>query len=180
MAAVLLISSHVFAQTKSLESAQNEAAGTPSISIGYEENRYLTITRITVDSLPANELLGKQFKKFEWTLETWFAIKGIDAKPARVVLCLATESKRFAFASDRELVLAFDGEEVLLGEAQRTSEVKGSKARENLCWEVDEVITKDFAKASTASFAIGRTGGALSADDLKAFRKYGEIVSVDQ
>lgn len=175
--ALTALSSHASAQTKSLESAQAEAAGTPGVSIAYEENRYLTVARITADSLPANKLLNKQFKRFEWTLETWFAIKGIDAKPARVVLCLATRSKRFAFTSDRDLTLTFDGEDVLLGEAQRSTEVKGGKARENLCWEVDEVITKDFAGATSAGFSIASVRGIFSPDDLSRLRSYGRLVT---
>jgi len=180
MLIIAAFSPHVSAQVKSIEAAQEEAAGTTGISVAYDESRYLTLTSVTVDSIPANEPLKKQFRKFEWKLETWFAIKGIDAKPARVVLCLATQSKRFVFASDRELTLAFDGDDVLLGEAQRSTEVKGGKARETLCWEVDEVITRDFTKSASASFAIGRTRGTFSAADLNAFKAYGMVVSVEE
>ncbi len=135
------------------------------------------MTSLNVDALADNEMLKKTAKKFEWTLESWFAIKGIDAKPVRVVLCADTQAKKFLFQRNSELTLTFDGEDVLLGEAQRTSEYKGGKAKENVCWEVDKVITDDFAKASKAAFAIGGIQGIFSAASLGKFRVYGKLVT---
>ncbi len=169
------------AQSKTLEQAQTQLAAFQSsaeFSLRYEETRYVTIASVKVDSIADNQDLKKQFKKLEWQLESYFAIKGIDETPVRVVLCLATQSKRFAFTSDRELTLNFDGEDIMLGEAQRTSEVKGGKARENLCWEVDSVITEHFEKATNASFAVGTVRGKFSPATLKGFKDYGALVIV--
>lgn len=173
-------SANVSAQTKSLESAQSEASGTPGMTVSYDETRYITMTSLNVDALADNEMLKKTAKKFEWTLESWFAIKGIDAKPVRVVLCADTQAKKFLFQRNSELTLTFDGEDVLLGEAQRTSEYKGGKAKENVCWEVDKVITDDFGKATKATFAVGGIRGTFSAASLGKFRDYSDLISMEE
>jgi hypothetical protein len=167
-----------YSQNKSIESALEEAAGTPGISVAYDETRYLTKVGVNVDAMADNESFKKQMKRFEWTLESWFAIKGIDSKPVRVVLCADTQAKRFLFQRNSELTLTFDGEDVLLGEGQRTSEYKGGKAKENVCWEVDKVITDDFAKAVKASFSVGGLRGSFSSGSLAKFRGYGSLVTV--
>jgi hypothetical protein len=167
-----------YSQTKSIETALEEAAGTPGILVAYDETRYLTKVSLNVDAIADNESFKKQIKRFEWTLESWFAIKGIDAKPVRVVLCADTQAKRFLFQRNSELTLTFNGEDVLLGEGQRTSEYKGGKAKENVCWEVDKVITDDFAKASKASFSAGGLRGNFSDASLSRFLAYSRILSV--
>lgn len=174
VAALLSVAS---AQTKPLEVAQEEAAKTPGVSVNYDENRYLTITRLTIDSIADNDQLKKSAKKFEWTLESWFSVKGIDPNPARVVLCADTQSKRFLFQIDRDLTLTFDGEEILLGEGQRTSEFKG-KAKENVCWEVDKVIVEEFSSAGSASFSVAGLKGDFSGKSLAKFRAYSQVLDV--
>lgn len=175
LTAVLCVS--ISAQTKTLEKAQEEVASVPAISVAYDETRYLTIVRLTIDSREDNEALKKSTKKFEWTLESWFSVKGIDNKPERVVLCLSTQSKRFLFQRNSELTLTFDGEEILLGEGQRTSEFKG-RARENVCWEVDKVIIEELAGASRSGFSAGAVMGTFSDGSLAKFRKYAELHAV--
>jgi hypothetical protein len=171
-----------FAQTKALDTAQTQLAtfaNASEFSLAYDETRYVTIATVTADSISDNESFKKQLKKFEWTLSSYFAVKGIDTRPVRVVLCADTQAKKFLFQRDSDLTVTFDGEDVLLGEAQRTSEFKSGKTKENLCWEVDKVITEDFAKATKASFAIAGFRGTFSAASLAKFRDYGSLVTVE-
>ncbi|MCO6509717.1 MAG: hypothetical protein J5I65_02905 [Aridibacter famidurans] len=174
LAALLSVAS---AQTKPLEKAQEEAAATPAISVAYDETRYLTIAKLTIDSRDENEPLKKSTKKFEWTLESWFSVKGIDQNPARVVLCASTQSKRFLFQNSTELILTFAGEDILLGEGQRTSEFKG-RARESVCWEVDKMIVEEFGSAASASFSAAGLKGNFSADSLAKFKAYSRVLAV--
>lgn len=171
------LSVNAYSQTKPLETAQSEASKTPGISVDYNESRYLTIARLTIDALADNEPLKKKAKTFEWTLESWFSVKGIDGKPVRVVLCADTKSKRFLFQRSTALTLTFGTDDILLGEGQRTSTFKG-KARENVCWEVDRVIVDDLAKASSASFSVAGLRGVFSEDSLARFHAYGALVAV--
>ncbi|HUF02995.1 MAG TPA: hypothetical protein VMM38_02360 [Aridibacter sp.] len=171
------LTSSAVSQTKPLEKAQEEASGTPGLSVAYDESRYLTFVRLTIDSREENEALKKSTRKFEWTLESWFSVKGIDAKPERVVLCAATQSKRFLFQNSTELTLTFGGENILLGEGQRTSEFKG-RARENVCWEVDKVIVEEFAGASSAGFSAAALKGTFSSESLAKFRAYASVLAV--
>ncbi|QQS40887.1 MAG: hypothetical protein IPM63_16195 [Acidobacteriota bacterium] len=174
LAALLSVAS---AQTKPLEKAQEEAANIPEISVSYDETRYLTIAKLTIDSREENEPLKKSTKKFEWTLESWFSVKGIDDKPARVVLCVDTQSKRFLFQRDSDLTLTFAGEDILLGEGQRTSEFKG-RARENVCWEVDKMVVEEFGSAASASFSVAGLKGDFAAASLAKFKAYYRVLTM--
>mgnify|MGYP006908207815 CR=1 FL=1 len=173
----LLFSGITLSQTKSFETAQSEASA--GISVVYDEQQYLTKASVTIDSIADNETLKKSLKKFEWSLESWFAVKGIDTKPVRVFLCASTQSKRFVLQSDSNLTLKFDSDDVLLGEGQRTSEFKG-KARENVCWEVDKVIVDDFAGATSVSFSVAGITGAFSSESLSKFRAYHRLITVEE
>lgn len=174
-----VLSFTALSQTKPLEKALEQAANTPGLSVSYDESRYLTIATLTINSREENEPLKKSTKKFEWTLESWFSVKGIDDKPARVVLCADTQSKRFLFQRDSDLTLTFAGEDILLGEGQRTSEFKG-RARENVCWEVDKVIVEEFGSAASASFSVAGLKGDFSSASLASFRAYAHVLEVEE
>jgi hypothetical protein len=176
---ILLTPTTIKAQKKAFDAAVSEAANTDGVSVTYNRELYLTFATLELDVRDESKALKKSFKEFEWKLESWFADKGIDSKPVRVVFCLNTKSKRFVFRDDKNLTLTFNNQDILLGEGQRTSVYKGS-ARETVCWEVDKIIVEEFAVAASAAFSIAGVNGPFSSESLSKFRAYGQLVDVGQ
>lgn len=179
---ILLLSISALSQTKSLDAAETQIktfANSAKFSAAYDANKYVTKVDVSFDILEPKTPLAKQFKKFEFQLTSLFADKGIDAKPVRTTLCINTQSKKFYFLSDRNLTIAVDGETILLGEADRSTEVKGSKISENLCWEIDKQLVKDLGNISSFRFEIGSIKGEFNADNIRFFTDYAELVKVE-
>jgi len=178
---MLLFAAGVFAQTKSIADAQTEIAAfanSDKFSIAYDAAKYVTRTEVAFDLVEPKTPLAKQFKKFEFSLSALFAIDGIDAKPVRTTFCLNTESKRFFFASDREMTVRLDGESILLGEADRATQVKGGKIRETLCWEIDLQLIRDFGAAADIGFEVGNVNGSFSSVQMQYFKDYAKLLRV--
>ena len=178
---ILLASFVCFSQIKSFEDAQNEVKNFSDLnafSFSYDESKYLTKAEISVEVLDEKDDLRKKFSKFEWQLTSLFAIKGIDAKPVRNVLCVNSQSKIFAFSRENELTILFSDGDVMLGEPNRASEVKKGKANEKLCWEVDQEIFRDFAKSEKIEFQIGLVKGQIRADKMQIFKDYAKLLEI--
>lgn len=179
---VLLASCVCFSQIKSLEDAQNEAKSFndfAAFSVSYDETKYWTIAEIKTEVLDEKDSLRKQFSKFEWTLSTFFAIKGIDAKPVRNTLCVNSQSKTFAFSRENFLTLFLHDGEANLGEPNRLSEIKKGKANEKLCWEVDNTIFPDLAENEKIEFQIGTIKSQISSDKMQVFKDYANLIKAE-
>lgn len=171
------------AQTKPLSEAVRQMstfANAGSFSVEYDEARYLTVAGLVVDMLvkKKKDPIAKRLKKFEWELMSYFAVKGIEKKPARVVLCVNSRSKRWTFLRNNHMTLVFDGESILLGEPHRSTEYRKGKANERLCWEVDEQIVEEFSAANRVAFSIGTFSGSVPEGKMQLFRDYGKLLSV--
>lgn len=180
---LILLSTFVcFSQTKSFEDAQNEIKNFTDLaafSFSYDESKYMTVAEINVEVLGEKDDLRKRFSKFEWQMSSFFAIKGIDRKPVRNVLCINSQSKAFVFSRENSLTILFSDGDVLLGEPNRSSEVKRGKGIEKLCWEVDSEIFGDFAKSDKIEFQLGEVKGQIRADKMQIFKDYAKLLEVE-
>jgi len=180
---LILLSSFVcFSQTKSFEEAQNEIKNFTdfaAFSFSYDESKYLTIAEIKTEVLAEKDDLRKRFSKFEWQMSSFFAVRGIDRKPVRNVLCINSQSKAFTFSRENSLTILFSDGDVMLGEPNRSSEVKRGKASERLCWEVDNEIFGDFAKSDKIEFQLGEIKGQIRADKMQIFKDYAKLLEVE-
>ncbi len=179
---ILLASFVCFSQTKSFEEAQNEIKNFTdfaAFSFSYDESKYLTIAEIKTEVLAEKDDLRKRFSKFEWQMSSFFAVRGIDRKPVRNVLCINSQSKAFTFSRENSLTILFSDGDVMLGEPNRSSEVKRGKASERLCWEVDNEIFGDFAKSDKIEFQLGEIKGQIRADKMQIFKDYAKLLEVE-
>ena len=179
---ILFFAVCVCAQTKSIADAENQIknfSNPANFSVVYDSSRYVTQAELNFDLLEEKDPLAKQFKKFGWRISTLFAVEGIDRKPVRNTLCLITQSKKFQFASSRDLTLRLDSETINLGEADRSTELRGSKASENLCWEIDPQLIRDFAAAEKIEFVAGKVGKPLNSLQLQNLKDYSALVKID-
>lgn len=180
---ILLLSICVFSQPKSLSEAETEIktfANFGNFSAVYDAAKYVTRVEVGFDILEPNDALQKQFKKFEFRLTSLFAVRGIEDRSARNTLCLNTQSKRFYFSSERNLTILLDGDTINLGEADRSTEVKGRKVKENMCWEIDQEIIRDFGKAATFEYRIGTIRGNLNAAKLQFLKDYAKLLRIEK
>lgn len=179
---ILLLSIVCFSQIKSIEAAQNEMKNFNdfgAFSVSYDETKYWTIAEIKTEVLDEKDNLRKQFSKFEWTLSSFFAIKGIDAKPVRSLLCVSSQSKNFVFSRENSLTILLHDGEANLGEPNRLSEVKKGKANEKLCWEVDNTIFRDFAENEKIEFQIGAVKSQIASAKMQIFKDYAKLIKVE-
>lgn len=180
---VLLLNIFGFSQTKSLDDAETQIktfTNSEKFSAVYDANKYVTKVEVLFDILKPKTPLEKQFKKFEFQLTSLFADKGIDAKPVRTTLCINTQSKKFYFLSDRNLTVSIDGETILMGEADRSTDVKGRKVTENLCWEIGKELVKELGNAASLGYEIGTIKGNFNADNIQFFKNYAMLVKVEE
>ncbi len=179
---ILLLSIAGFSQTKSFEDAQDEIKNFTdfaAFSFSYDESKYMTIAEIKTEVLAEKDDLRKRFSKFEWQMSSFFAIKGIDRKPVRNVLCVNSQSKAFVFSRENSLTILFSDGDVMLGEPNRSSEVRRGKANEKLCWEVDSEIFGDFAESDKIEFQLGEIKGQIRADKMQIFKDYAKLLKVE-
>lgn len=180
---IMLFAIGVFAQIKPLAEARAEIksfAQAEQFSILYDQSKYVTKADVTFDIVERKTPFSKIFKKFEFRLLSLFADKGVDTKPVRSTLCINTQSKKYYFSGNRNLTLILDNETINLGEADRSTEVKGRKIKENLCWEIDKALIQDLGTASNVGYQIGRVKGNLTSDKLQFFKDYAKLVQVDK
>ncbi len=178
---VLLTCGTCFSQIKSIEDAQNEIKtfnDLNAFSVLYDETKYLTKAEISFEILEEKDNLRKQFSKFEWQMTSLFAIKGIEAKPVRNILCINSQSKTFVFSRENSLTILFSDGDVNFGEPNRLSEIKKGKANEKLCWEVDQEIFRDFADSEKIEFQIGIIKGQISPDKMQILKDYAKLFTV--
>lgn len=178
---ILLTYNICFSQIKSIEDAQNEIktfSDLNAFSVLYDETKYLTKAEISFEGLEEKDNLRKQFSKFEWQMTSLFAIKGIDAKPVRSILCVNSQSKTFVFSRENSLTIWFSDGDVNFGEPNRLSEIKKGKANEKLCWEVDQEIFRDFADSEKIEFQIGIIKGQISPDKMQILKDYAKLFTV--
>ena len=181
---ILIFSFCIFAQTKSIADTENQIKNFNSpanFSVAYDISKYVTKAELSFDLLTEKDPLEKQFKSFSWQIFSLFAIEGIDTKPVRNTLCIITQSKKgFKFASDRNLNILLDSEEINLGEADRSTELKGRKATETLCWEIDSQLIKDFASANKLELQVGNFKRILNASQLQSLKDYSELIEIKE
>lgn len=180
---ILLFTIQLFSQTKSVTDAETQITSfinSGNFSAVYDQSKYVTKAEVSFDILEPKTPLEKQFKAFEFQITSLFADNGIDQKPVRNTLCINTQSKKFNFASDRNLTILLDGEIINLGEADRSTEVKGRKIKENLCWEIDKEIIKDFGTASKFDFQISNIKESLPNEKLQFFKDFSKLVQVEK
>ncbi len=180
---IFIFAAGVFSQVKTLEDARNEIktfTNSESYSVLYDSARYVTKAEVRFDIFEPKTPLEKQFKKFEFAISTLFATDGIEDRSVRSTLCINTQSKQFYFASERNLTLLLDGETINLGEADRSTEVKGRKVFENLCWEIDAELIKDFGKASGFEFKLANVKETLDSAKLQFFKDYAKLLNVSE
>jgi hypothetical protein len=179
---ILIFSGSLFSQTKSLADADAEIKGFANpgqFSAVYDQAKYVTRATVSFDIVEPKTPFSKQFKKFEFQIRSLFADNGIDTKPVRSTLCINTEGKRYFFASSRNLTIRLDGETINFGEADRSTEVKGRKVKENLCWEIDKELIKDFGTSANLEYEVGSIKGNLGAGKLQFFKDYATLVRVN-
>ena len=182
-AMVMLLSLCIFSQTKSITDAQNEIksfANSSQFSVIYESAKYATIAEVKFDIVEKKTPFAKVFKEFAFKITSLFSNNGIEAKPSRTTLCINTRSKKFHFSSNRNLSLTVDNEAITLGEAQRSTEFKRGKVRENLCWEIDKAIVDDLGKASSVKYEVGQVKGTLASAKLKFFEDYANLLLLEK
>jgi hypothetical protein len=179
---VLFLSVFVFSQTKSIADAGSEIKtfqNFANFSVVYEDSKDLTTVKFFLDIRETDENLQKSFKKFEWEITSIYSGNAIDEKPVRNVLCINTQSKRPNFASNNTLTILLGKEDVNFGEPNRSSEVKGGKVKENLCWDVNKEIIEDFGKAENISFQVGSIKSSIPANMLQFFRDYAKLLKLN-
>lgn len=175
----LFFSVFSFSQTKSIADAQTEIKtfqNLANFSVFYDDPKDLTTAKVLLDIRETDENLQKSFKKFEWEITSIYSGNAIDEKPVRNVLCINTQSKRPNFASNNTLTILLGKEDVNFGEPNRSSEVKGGKVKENLCWDVNKEIIEDFGKARNISFQVGSIKSSIPANMLQFFRDYAKLL----
>lgn len=182
-AMILLFCLCVFSQTKSVADAQNEIktfANSGQFSIAYDSAKYATVAEVKFDIVEPKTPLKKHFKEFGFKITSLFSNNGIEAKPSRSTLCISTRSKKFYFSSNRNLSLTINNDTISLGEADRSTKVKGGKVRENLCWEIDKDIVNDLGKSSTIKYEVGPVTGSLDSTKLQFFKDYAKLLRVEK
>jgi hypothetical protein len=177
---IVLLNVLAFSQSKSIPDAQNEIKtfqNFSSFAVSYNDPKDLTTATVILDIREDSaKPFQKQFKKFEWEVTSVFAGNKIDDKPVRHTLCLNTQSKRFFFASNNLLTIFISGEEIDFDIPNRSTEVKGGKVKETLCWEITRQIITDFSKATAIDFHIGPVKSSLSAGKLQTIRDYAKLL----
>ncbi len=159
-ALILLFSICMFSQTKSIADAQNEIktfTNSKQFSVVYDSAKYATVAEVNFDIVEPKTPFQKIFKEFTFKVTSLFSNNGIESKTSRTTLCINTRSKKFYFSSNRNLILTIDSEAITLGEADRSTEFKGGRVRENLCWEIDREIVHDLGKSATVKSLNGTT-----------------------
>jgi hypothetical protein len=182
-AVVLVLLAAVFSQAQSKSYADAAAEirtfdDFTAFALSYDEARYVTIAEMKVEILGEKDDLRKTLKTFEWQMRSLFALKGIDAKPVQTLLCINSQSKTFLFSRENELTIFFHNEDVGFGVPNRSSELKGKKAGETLCWEINREIVEDLAKADKIEFQVGSIRTRIRADKLQVFKDYGKLLKV--
>ncbi len=179
--AIFLFSVSAFSQTKPLTDAQAEIktfSNPENFSVVYDSAKYVTKAEVSFDILERKTPLSKIFKKFGFKITSLFAIDGIDTKPVRSTLCINTQSKRFHFSSNRNLTLTINSEVINLGEANRSTKVKGRKIKEDLCWEIDQEILEDTEKAERIGYEVGRIKGSIDKLKLRFFKDFAKLLKI--
>lgn len=177
----LLAACFSLAQTKSLTDAEAEIKtfdDPGAFTLFYDESRYVTVAEINVEILDEKDDLRKKLKKFDWQMRSLFALKGIDAKPVQNLLCISSQSKTFLFARENELTISFPDEDVNFGMPNRLSEVKGGKAKENLCWEISAEIVRDLGRSDKIEFQVGPLKTRMRADKIQVFKDYAKLLKI--
>ena len=180
---ILLFSVCAFSQVKTVDDAKNEIntfANSKQFSVVYDSAKYATVAKVKFDIVERKTPFQKIFKEFGFTITSLFSNKGIEAKTSRTTLCINTRSKKFFFSSNRNLTLTVDNEAINLGEADRSTNVKGGKVRENLCWEIDREIVDDLGKSTSVKYEIAQVKGTLSSKKLQFFKDYARLLNIDK
>ena len=147
-------------------------------SARYKEKGDLTVVKVLIELRNEIETLKKKFKEFTFEIESIYVGPAIDEKPHRIRLCIKTRSKRFHFARENRLRLELDDGPIEFPSANRSSQLRGRKARENLCWDIDKALVNDFAKSRKFDFTVGGLRIELLPDHVKLLTDYSKLLAV--
>ncbi|MEZ5345543.1 MAG: hypothetical protein R2681_08315 [Pyrinomonadaceae bacterium] len=183
VAFTLLLAAAGYSQTRSVSELESAITGFESaglFSAGYDDSKDATTIHLSFDVRSDDPKLQKEFKEFIIDLTSIYTGIGIDSKPYRTLLCANSRGKKFHFASNRQLRVSLDGQEFTLAEGQRTTEVRGGKVTENLCWDVDQELIRDFGSAGKMTLTIGTIPIILREEKIRAFRDYSSLLIYDE
>lgn len=172
-----------FSQTKSLselETAIRSFENLELFSVKYDDKKDATVLNLSFDLRLEEPKLQKEFKEFGLELSSIYTGIGIDAKPYRTVVCTNSRGKKFYFASNRQLKVSLDYQEFTLAEGQRTTEVRRGKVFENLCWDIDQELVRDFGLVETMILTIGNIQIPISSGKIAAFRNYSKLLVFEE
>ena len=179
---ILLFAATAHSQSKTLEQVRNELAtlqNSELFSAAYKEGKDLTIVKLSIDLRSENPILKKKFKEFGVEVESVYVGPSIDEKPFRSQLCVKTRAKRFHFARNNALTITLDSGPVDFPPANRSSQLKGRKARESLCWDVNKSLLSELGATQTFIFEVGSEKIEFGTNHIKLFAEYSKLIKVD-
>ncbi|MCB1025795.1 MAG: hypothetical protein KDB79_15470 [Acidobacteria bacterium] len=179
MALCFFLAGSAASQTKSVSELETEISAFQNIelfSVRYDDRKDATILNLSIDLLLEEPKLQNDFKEFTFELSSIYTGIGIDEKPYRTLICTNSKGKKFYFASNRELLVSFGDRPFSVGEAQRTTEVRGKKVTENLCWDIAQSLVREIGSAKTMTLTIGRIVIPISPEKVSAFGNYSKLL----
>ena len=177
IAALFFVGVNSFSQTKSIEEVQSEIntfQDSAAFSVSYNDPKDITTLSLKFDLRGNDKALIKKFKELSFEMSAIYSGIGIDNKPFRNLLCITSRAKRFHFASNNDLLVGIDGETITFSSPDRSTEVKGRKVTEKLCWDIDRELIQDLGNSKTLALKIGSQTLTLSSaqpDTLQSFSK---------
>ncbi len=168
-----------FSQTKSIEQLQKEITAfkqSDLFSVTYE--RDITTVLLSFDLRGDDKGLKKKFKEFVFKLSAIYVGPGIDEKPFRNRLCVKTRSKKFHFASNRNLTLSLDEDTIDFGSAERSTTFRKRKASEVLCWEISRETLNDLAASHGVRLRIGGEKATIPPSKLSLFSDFSGLLTI--
>ncbi|NNF00401.1 MAG: hypothetical protein HKN25_15375 [Pyrinomonadaceae bacterium] len=179
---ICLVCVSMFSQTRSVEEVQADIDSTPNptaFSVSYDDPKDITILLLKFDLRGTDKSLKKRFKELFLEMSSVYSGIGIDYKPVRNLLCISSRAKRFHFASNNDLTIGIDGETVRFVSPDRSTEVKGRKVREKLCWDIDRELIKDAGSSSSLSLAIGSQKLSMYAKELALLLRFSKLTEAE-
>jgi len=172
-----------FAQTKSVEEVQaeiNSFQNPTAFSIIYNDPKDITTLSLKFDLRGNDKILIKKFKELSFEMSSIYSGIGIDNKPVRNLLCITSRAKRFHFASNNELLIGIEEETITFTSPDRSTEVKGRKVKEKLCWDIDGELIQDFGKLNRIPLSIGEVKLSISTPKIKSIINFGKLNTVSE
>lgn len=183
LAILLLAGATSFSQTKSIAEVQTEIDSfndPAAFSVIYNDPKDITTLSLKADVRENDKNLEKKFKEFYFEMISIYSGIGVDKKPFRNLLCINSRANRFYFASDNDLVIGIENETIKFVSPDRTTEAKGRKIREKLCWDIDVELIRDLGRSSSLFLTVGSQKLSISNEKLGLLNSFSKLISIEE